>query len=155
ALRAAQPIAGAAVAAAESWLGHTETAPDGERTIRSGGASGNWVHSRRAPMQEAKRLVGSISPKPLQTVVLSGAGTGLVARLSLDSFQGRKVLVFEPDLRLMRLALELHDFSEAIAAGRLVLGMDLPGDPLSTVLTTRVGDLSIYGFCQLEHSYAA
>jgi len=155
ALEKLQPKLAAAILAAPSLATHGETAPDGEVTVKTGGAEGTWIHSRRAPRTEAERLVAEITPKPLQTILVQGMGTGLVPRLLLAKFPKRRVVVLEPDVSLVRFALEHHDFAAAITGHLLVLGTPVPGEPLAPVLTVGAEDMVVFGHVMLAHRYAA
>ncbi len=86
-------------------------APDG-RTL--------YLHSRYDPEREAADLIGSLDADDSACVILCGLGLGYVARAIFNRF-GREtiVLVGEPDLTIIRAALESADFSREIGDGRI------------------------------------
>jgi hypothetical protein len=80
-----------------------------------------WLHSRFDPLDEARRLVDSIPALDKAAYFLQGFGLGyhvqsLFDRIPKDAF----LWVLEPDLLLLRTALESTDFSKMLASGRVL-----------------------------------
>ena len=80
------------------------------------------LHSKYDPAAEARKLIEPVKTQSCVAYYLLGLGLGyaleaLVERVSEESI----FFVFEPDLRLLRVALEHRDLSRIIASGRLNL----------------------------------
>ncbi|MEO0511582.1 MAG: 6-hydroxymethylpterin diphosphokinase MptE-like protein [Planctomycetota bacterium] len=74
--------------------------------------------SRRRPVEEGRRLAESVDLSEAGVAVVLGFGCGHhVASLASRIKGAGSVLVFEPDVAMLRAVLEREDFSEAFAAG--------------------------------------
>ena len=73
-------------------------------------------HSRYAPLREAKRLVQAVTAP---VVVVAGAGLGYHVAELLG--QGRRVLVFEPSVTVLRHWLSTCNITESVEKGTLVI----------------------------------
>lgn len=77
------------------------------------------LHSKYDPTAEADRLVAHAAETPAISYVF-GFGLGYhVTALASRTGDESPIFVFEPDVRLLRTALELRDFSPLLAANRL------------------------------------
>ncbi len=80
-----------------------------------------YLHTRLDPAEEARKLVDSSHARGKSVVYVHGLGLGhAIANLQPDLPDETLVLVFEPDLKLIRTALMLYDFSSLIEAGKLM-----------------------------------
>lgn len=116
-------LARALEAVAFAALPMLERARDGAWTtrIRADDGAAVYVHSRHAPGDEARRLTAPAAAAENPTFVLHGLGLGYVA-VELERACTRPVvIVAEPDLKLLKLALCVHDLSAPLDAGRLIL----------------------------------
>lgn len=136
ALALLSPRAAAEIAQTPETTGaHFDVAPDGALT-------GTWhdpsnasdqaprrLASARAPIDEAQRWVTGVSLGDDAVLILCGFGLGHHIRALLRRVTGRCVLiVYEPDVALLRAVLERHDLTDIFASGvvRLVCH-DEPG----------------------------
>ncbi len=88
-------------------------ATDGTVTGSVGeGANLRWLASRRRPLDEAQRLAAQVNPAEAGVVVIQGFGLGHHVRLIAEKL-GRSgiVLVYEPDIALLRAVLERVDLT--------------------------------------------
>ncbi len=109
------------------------------------------LHSRYNPLDEAKRL---IEASPLDGKIVFGVlGLGLgyhVEALFQQASDESLILVFEPDLRLIRTALEHRDYSEMIRSGRVLLLTHLDRGRLMIRLNAQQGLFAV-GFSFIPH----
>src|SRR5688500_5334819 len=88
-------------------------APDGKRI---------YLHSRHQPLDEAKRLIDTPEVSEKSVFCVQGLGLGYhLEQLFERAGDEALVVVFEPDVRMIRTALEQRDFSKIILTNRLVL----------------------------------
>ena len=79
-----------------------------------------WLHSRYDPRREADRIVAGMAQGA--TCVCIGFGAGWVPRAYLNRVRYASVVVFEPDVAALRIALATDDaFAGVLATGRLRL----------------------------------
>ena len=108
----------------------TETGPDlqvelsraGEPTlsIRSADGARVHLHSRYDPLAEAQRGVDAIDAKAFVFFHVFGLGLGYPLELLFDRAGDEAVfMVFEPDLRILRAALESRRLARLIETGRV------------------------------------
>ncbi len=83
---------------------------------------GKTLHSLRDPIREAARIVAA-SPAA-RTYVLCGLGLGYLAQAFLDAPSRPRVVVVEPDPRLLRLCCEARDCSAMFQPDRFALILD-------------------------------
>ena len=99
-----------------------DAAPGG--AIRFNGRSLQLCSLRR-PLEEAGRLAEALDPKAAAVAVVVGFGMGHHVRLLLERFKGQgHVVVFEPDLSLLRAVLSRVDHSAWIGAQNLRVHAD-------------------------------
>lgn len=132
ALGVLSPRAAAEIAqATETDGGCFEVAPDGGLTATWSGPDhgARRLASARAPLEEAKRWAHGVAPGDDAVLVLCGFGLGHHVRALVRRVAGRCVLiVFEPDVALLRAVMSRHDLTDVLASGvvRLVCH-DEPG----------------------------
>jgi hypothetical protein len=96
-----------------------EPARSGEPTCRLTTERGErWLHSAYAPGREARRQAAAV-PVGASAVMVVGAGLGYLPALLATT--STRLVVLEPELRLLRTMLALFDFADAIDSGRLLL----------------------------------
>ncbi len=120
ALAARSPRAAREVAAATPHPGLVlaETPQDAP----SGELDGVALASRRRPLDEARRIADHIDLEATGGVVVLGFGLGHHVRAIAERAAGHAVvIVFEPDVALLRAVLERVDVASWIAEGRIVV----------------------------------
>ncbi len=140
------PLALDLEAIADEALYALQPTPGGPCTVAVPDAAGAEVllHSRRDPVGEARRWAGSLDVSAKYVVVLNGFGLGYHAAALWDQMPKESLLIIaEPDLRLLRTALENADFSEMLGAGRVIFFNELSRaklveqlEPRSTYITS-------------------
>ncbi|MCK6440273.1 MAG: DUF115 domain-containing protein, partial [Planctomycetes bacterium] len=153
ALRQNQKLLADAIAAATDISPFVERSPDGGSTVRLGGNAGPWVQSRRAPKQESERLFRDLKLKTLQPCIVVGCGMGYAIESVLAKYPESKVVVLEYNMPLLRLMFSTIDFSKSLAARRLVIAVELKGQPLKDVLEFYADEIALFDFESLFHGY--
>lgn len=103
-------------------IGGLEAARDGNPTLRLTADDGRdiYVHSRYRPLEEAGKLLDSVSQSKHLCFFIHGFGLGYHV-VELNNRHDRPmVIVAEPDAGVIKAALCVRDFSELILAGRLI-----------------------------------
>ena len=96
-----------------------EAARDGSKTVRMGGV---YLHSRYRPVEEAAKWAEGVKCEDKYVVVVSGFGLGYHVRALWERMPDEgQVIVAEPDVGLLRAAMEACDLSEIIGTGRLAI----------------------------------
>ncbi len=91
----------------------------GEPTSRfARDGSMRWLHSGYEPTLEARRIAALV-PASVEDVLLVGAGLGYVVAELVAARANLRLVVLEPELRLLRTTLSLFDVAGAVASGRL------------------------------------
>ncbi|MCA9292706.1 MAG: DUF115 domain-containing protein [Phycisphaerales bacterium] len=138
-VQAAQPHAGAAF----------RDADDGATALTLNGIA---MCSQRQPMEEARRFAGRIDLEHAGGVVVLGFGAGHHVRAIVERARGASlVIVFEPDVALLRAVLEHIDCAGWLGTGQvaIVTDADDPGQ-LAASMQGGEGFLSI-GIEIIEH----
>lgn len=79
-----------------------------------------YVHSRYQPIDEAKKLIDPLPTTEAGGFYCCGFGLGYHVQELFDRTGDETLLcVFEPDMAMLRAALETHDFSEMLMSPRL------------------------------------
>jgi len=121
--RAARAIADAPPKEGIEWI---ET-DDGALSAK---LDGKWLASRRRPLEEAQRFAEQIDLETNGCAAILGFGLGHhVAALTERGSTELVVVVFEPDLSLLRSVLEKIDMSAQLAIGMIVLITDPTDTP--------------------------
>lgn len=105
-----------------SELPALEACRDGRYTARVAADDGQpiYLHSRYQPGDEASRFVGELPAADAPTFILLGVGLGHHVAALERRFEAPVLIVAEPDLRLLKAALCLHDLAAAIDGGRMI-----------------------------------
>lgn len=88
-------------------------------------ADGRRLCSARRPLDEAAAFAAGVDPREAATACVVGFGLGHHARAVWERMGGKSlVLVYEPDLGLLRAVLERVDHTGWLAAGRCLIATD-------------------------------
>jgi hypothetical protein len=99
-----------------------EASKSGPPTVAVHTADGRnvYLHSRYQPADEARKLIDPVSVDRTMTFYVLGLGLGYhLENLFSRSGDGAIYCVFEPDLRMIRTALQYRDLSKIISSNRL------------------------------------
>jgi hypothetical protein len=132
----------------------TEVSRSGEPTLQrpTPSARSVYLHSRYEPRGEAKKQVDRLPVADRITFSLQGLGLGyLLSEISDRAARDAIFCVFEPDLKLIRTALELHDFSTIIRDHRLLFFVEADKSQLFLRLMPYITQMSL-GFEPVIHS---
>jgi len=105
-----------------------ETAPTGEPSLS---IRGIHVHSPRDPAREGQRLAETVKEEKGPVVIL-GFGLGYAAQAA--AVFGRPIIIVEKYRNLLRMALELRDFSEFLSKNRIMFVIGGTGDGITGAL---------------------
>jgi hypothetical protein len=120
------------------WL----QAPDGRAILQ---------HSRYEPIEDAKKLAESIEVNDRLAFYVFGFGLGYhVEQLFARAGKEAMFFVFEPDLLLVRTALEQRDYSDLLASRRILFFHRLEKGDLLARLTPHTALISV-GFENVVH----
>lgn len=132
-----------------------EAARDGHATVRLSADDGReiYAHSRYRPLEEARRFVDNLSAPDNPTFFVSGLGIGYHLIELERRFDRPALIVAEDNLGLVKAALCLHDFSELISDGRLILLTCADNRALHARLSACNADLMLgFHFVTLPHT---
>ncbi len=157
--RAAGLVQSAAARADVAWIDTPVRAADGTPlptgTITEWTATGavaRSLASRRDPLAEAARLADEVKASEAGAIVVVGFGLGYhVAELARRVRNNSIIMLFEPDVGLMRAALERIDLSDALAQCVLRLFTDADDDAGMTAATQGIEGLLALGTVVVEH----
>ncbi len=80
-----------------------------------------YLHSRHQPMEEARRLIDAADLEGKALFCVQGFGLGYHVEQLFDRISPEAIIVvFEPDLRMLRTAFDCRDYSRLIRSGRLL-----------------------------------
>ena len=130
-----------------------ETSKSGEPTVSVQSSDGrrNYLHSRHRPREEAERLVASVDLDKNLFFHIHGLGLGYQLELLFDRAGEEAIFcVFEPDLMLLRTALETRDLSRMISSRRVLFFTRLDKGDLFTRLNTQTPMISL-GTVDIDH----
>jgi hypothetical protein len=131
-----------------------EASRSGPPTITARTSDGRSItlHSRYDPVAEAKKLIEPVKTDSCVAFYLLGLGLGYALEALFDRTSDESLLfVFEPDLQLLRIALEQRDLSRIISSGRLQLFTAPDKADLFTKLTPHSAMCSM-GFEGVTHA---
>lgn len=136
-------------ATARTDLVWTCTAQDGAWSAE---LEGRALASKRRPLDEAAALASAVDLKKAAGVVVLGFGLGYhVAEISRRGGEHTAVIVFEPDVPLLRAVFEHADFSRVLRSGLIFLFTDADdGAALHESLSGLEGMVSV-GIEVVEH----
>jgi hypothetical protein len=154
ALWGADPELAAAIEALEgepSYLVEDSKSGDPTVSIQSDDGRRLYLHSRHQPREEAERLIQSIDFSSCLFFHIFGLGLGYQLELLFDRAGDDAVFcVFEPDLLLLRTALQARDLSAIIQSRRLLIFTRLDKGDLFTRLNTLTPLISL-GTVDVDH----
>lgn len=131
----------------------TEPAKDGARTLRVQDSAGKavYLHSRYAPIDEARKLIDPLPLTERMSFPVLGMGLGYhVRELFSRGSDEIRVDLFEPNLQIVRTALEEVDLSKPIVEKRLKFIVTLDKGVLFTDWMQSLGPIAM-GFDPVEH----
>jgi hypothetical protein len=136
-----------ALEAALELPGHTvEKSKAGGPTVSVRASNGRalYLHSRYEPVKEAERLIESIAVQQKTTFYLLGLGLGYHLELLFERASSEAIFcIFEPDIQMIRAAMEHRDLSKIIASHRLLWFCDLDKSALFRRLTPHTALISV------------
>lgn len=100
-----------------------EKARSGEWTVSVPTPDGRqvYLHSRHRPLEETRRLIDGVKTDACVAFYLQGLGLGYGLQLLYERISDEAIIcVLEPDIRLIRTALEALDLQESIRSGRVL-----------------------------------
>lgn len=133
-----------------------ESSKSGVDTIKVQTTDGRWLylHSRYQPVEEANLLVDAIKTDEMVAVYVQGFGLGYHIKRLIDRCGDETlVCIFEPDLRMLQLALEREDFTRLIESGRVMWFWRADKAELFNKLTPWQPSITL-GFERIAHSAA-
>jgi hypothetical protein len=101
----------------------TEQSKSGKPTLAVQTEDGRtvYLHSRHQPLEEAKRLLSGFDAQGKMTFYILGLGLGYHLQILFERASDEAIFcVFEPDLRMIRTAMEHIDFSRLIGCHRVM-----------------------------------
>lgn len=108
--------------------------------------------SRRRPLEEAERLASTVDPGAVGVVVVLGFGAGYhVAALARSMKRAGIILVFEPDLGLLRAVFERIDCSDWLSSSNVAIFHDAEDVPSLAAATQGVEGVFAVGVKVLDH----
>ncbi|MGD0464363.1 MAG: 6-hydroxymethylpterin diphosphokinase MptE-like protein [Tepidisphaeraceae bacterium] len=147
ALWATEPKVALALEAALELPGHAvEKSKSGGPTVSVRRSDGRalYLHSRYEPVKEAERLIESIAVTRKTAFNLLGLGLGYHLELLFERASSEAIFcIFEPDIQMIRAALEHRDLSKQIASHRLLWFCDLDKSALFRRLTPHTALISV------------
>ncbi len=132
---------------------HVEPSKAGVPTISARTSDGRslQLHSRYQPLDEAVKLIDSTRAGEIVAFYVQGFGLGYhVETLFERAGEDALICVFEPDLRLLRVAFETRDLSKLIECGRVLWFWQADKAELFTRLTPWQPSITM-GFDRVVH----
>jgi hypothetical protein len=147
ALWATEPkVARALEAALEAPPYTIEKAKSGDPTVSIQTSDGRrvYLHSRYEPAKEAERLIESVAVTQKTTFYLLGLGLGYQLEMLFEQASSEAIFcIFEPDIQIIRAAMEHRDLAKAIGSHRLLWFCDLDKSALFRQLTPHTALISV------------
>jgi hypothetical protein len=129
------------------------------RAAATGQIAGRRLGSARAPLDEAHRWAQSVALGDDAVLVLTGFGLGHHVRALASRVRGRAIIiVFEPDVSLLRAVLERHDVRDLVIAGTVRLVTEVEPGAMSAALASvleRCEGLVATGTRLIDHATSA
>ena len=111
-----------------------------------------YLHSRHQPRGEAQRLIESIAIEQKTAFYVLGLGLGYHLELLFERASDEAIFcIFEPDVRVIRAALQSRDLSGLIGSHRLLWFSELDKSALFRRLTPHTALISV-GWETVEHA---
>jgi len=104
---------------------------DGQVSMRCGGT---WIHSSRAPLQEAEKLIERSIPPGSPFCLFYGFGLAYHLETFIRKHPGTPFAVVEPDIALFNFALSLRDYSQIFLNPAFSLALDASPDAMPALL---------------------
>jgi hypothetical protein len=113
-------------------------------SVRTDDGRALYLHSRYEPAKEAERLIESIAVQQKTTFYLLGLGLGYHLELLFERASSEAIFcIFEPDIQMIRAALEHRDLSKVIRSHRLLWFCDLDKSAVFRRLTPHTALISV------------
>jgi len=110
----------------------TVIADSGEITAKYEGV---FLHSKRNPLEEAKKVLEKKLTESTQLCILGGFGLGYFCETLLRMRPNTPVIIIEPDIRLFRKALAQRDMTEFIGNNNITFVLGDKAEQIQTPLT--------------------
>jgi hypothetical protein len=111
-----------------------------------------YLHSRYEPCKEAERLIEAVTIEKMTTFFILGLGLGYHLELLFQRASEEAIFcVFEPDVRMIRAALESRDLSDMIGSHRILWLWEPDKAGLFRQLTPHTALISV-GSETIEHA---
>lgn len=124
---------------------------DEHRAI-TGVYGGRSLGSRRRPLTEASRLAESLDPKAAGAIVILGFGLGHHVRAVAERCRNKSlIIVYEPDVQLLRAVLERIDHSAWLRQAQVILATDPDDAATLTASLRRYEAMVAFGARIVEH----
>jgi hypothetical protein len=155
ALWASDPILAAKIEAIDDGAAlKIEPSKAGPPTIAVKTADGRivYLHSRYDPITEATKLIDATELDGKVAFYIHGFGLGYHVEQAFDRASPEAIFcIFEPDLRVLRAAMESRDLSRLIESHRLLFFTNLDKAELFTRLTPQTATIAL-GFGNIAHA---
>jgi len=90
-------------------------------SVRTTDGRAVYLHSRYEPRKEAERLIESIAVEQKTTFYILGLGLGYHLELLFERASDEAIFcIFEPDIQMIRAAMESRDLSKLLTSHRLM-----------------------------------
>ena len=111
-----------------------------------------YLHSRYEPRKEAERLIEAVTIEKMTTFFILGLGLGYHLEMMFEKASDEAIFcIFEPDIRIIRAALESRDLSEMIGSHRILWFWEPDKAGLFRQLTPHTALISV-GSETIEHA---
>lgn len=108
--------------------------------------------SRRAPLREAEQIASQVDVSQTAAIAVAGFGMGYhVAALARKLRRTGVMIVFEPDVPLLRAVLETVDHSDWLADSNVMILTDPEDAPAMSAAISGVEGLMMMGLALVEH----
>lgn len=102
-----------------------EATSSGDYTLLAATNQGNfYYHSNRNPKIEGRQLAESWHTKEKKEYAVFGLGLGYAAAGLYEKDEYIRIHIYEPDFRIIQLAMCINDFTEALSKGKMTFELD-------------------------------
>lgn len=113
-------------------------------SVRTSDGRNVYLHSRYEPQKEARQLIESVPIDQRTTFYLMGLGLGYHLELLFEQASDEAIFcILEPDIQMIRTALEHRDLAKAIGSHRLLWFWNLDKSTLFRRLTPHTALISV------------